>query len=168
MSTTFVNGPAGLQILMLARSPRFLRAVRSAAGVWDALDQPADAPAQGEQIYVYRRLGNAFVGFVDWHDGRGRRGGRFSFARYTVVDPQPADQVLRVTAAWQEWCRAAAAAADAEPTPPAEPTDAEVVDMAVAAATERYGLPDVQTLGRRCRRPGTASDGQASLFGGQP
>ena len=159
MSTSFINGPAGTQVLMLRRSPRFLRVIRSAGGKWDALDHTDDLPYAGDTLYAYRRVGEPIVGCIDYRGGDGRRtGGRFSFARYAHVDPQPPDEVLRDTAAWQAWCRAAAAAAAGTDPGPA----------VASSGAEFFGLPDVQLPRGRARHVSPPADGQGHLFGGRP
>lgn len=52
--TTFLDGPAKGQTLILKRSPEILRVVlEPKTRKWDALDQPEDAPRPGEMVYIY-------------------------------------------------------------------------------------------------------------------
>ncbi len=159
MSTQFLNGPAGTKVLMLRRSPRFLRVTRDADGEIDGLDQLADEPTAAEDVFAYRRIGFATTGMIDVRGRGGRRtGGRFSFARYALVEPQPDGHVLRDRPAWQAWCRAAAAAIG---------PSAEEPGHVVAAAARAFGLSDV---GGPSRRPATrpVDRNQGLLFGGRP
>lgn len=65
--TTFIDGPAKGQTLMLRRNPVYL-IVTEENGKFDALDQLEDAPKPTEK--------------------------------------QPAEGVMRVRSAWEEWCQA--------------------------------------------------------------
>lgn len=60
---SFQGGPAEgkAEGLLLRRAPRFLRVVRGGDGDWDALDQLGDAPAAGETIYAYERVGRRWA-----------------------------------------------------------------------------------------------------------
>jgi hypothetical protein len=51
--TTFEDGPAKGQTLMLQRAPLFLRVVIDPSGKVDALDQLTDKPASNEKIFAY-------------------------------------------------------------------------------------------------------------------
>jgi hypothetical protein len=112
--TEFVDGPAAGVSLWLARAPKLLRVVSrrprrkddTVVGglAWDALDQLGDAPAADEQVHVYRLAGRVTCVHVDWHDGRGRRGGTFRSATYSCLSEQPGDADTRTTAAWRAWC----------------------------------------------------------------
>lgn len=99
--TSFTNGPAQGQHLMLKRAPLFLRVVE-AAGKFDALDQLSDEPESGERLFAYRQVGEP--GMVHLNRGRGH-GGFYTIATYTLVAPQPDDATMRDTAAWQAWCK---------------------------------------------------------------
>lgn len=77
--TTFLDGPAKGQKLLLRNSPNVLTVVVGQDGKWDALDMPGDAPRLTEVAHRYRlveRSGTAHVNF-----GRGR-GGFFAIASY--------------------------------------------------------------------------------------
>lgn len=111
--TRFLDGPAAGRVLMLRRSPLYLRAVRGPDGKWDALDQLGDVPGPGEAVVAYRRVGEAGALHIDstecvkvGNKTKRRRVGRwYGVAEYRVVDQQPADDVLRDTEAWRAWCR---------------------------------------------------------------
>jgi hypothetical protein len=100
--TRFKDGPAKGQLLMLNRSPIFLRVVEK-DGKWDALDQWEDSPRPGESIHVYQRVGEAGTCHIY---ARGGGGGFFSAGDYEHVAEQPSDEDVRNTAKWQAWCRA--------------------------------------------------------------
>lgn len=51
----FVDGPAERQVLALARTPLYLRAVLQLDGTWDALDLLDDQVNLGDVVHVYRR-----------------------------------------------------------------------------------------------------------------
>ncbi len=107
--TRFLDGPAAGQLLMLKRAPVFLRVVQDRGGKWDALDQLSDTPQPGETVTIYRKVfgsgGSAFVDGRDLKTGK-RWGGLFQSGDYRVVAEQPAAEVTRDTAKWQEWCEA--------------------------------------------------------------
>lgn len=88
--TTFRDGPAKGQTLMLGRAPLLMRVVRTAEGQWDALDQLSDMPAADETIFVYRLVeGPTFV-----HIRRDRRHGGSGIFRggvYALHPEQPED-----------------------------------------------------------------------------
>jgi hypothetical protein len=100
------GGPADGVALVLKRAPLFLRVVYSEAkDDFDALDQLDDTPKSNETIYVYRRrAGAATYAFIDWHDGRGRKGARCAIAEYQFIEQQPGDAHTRGTNAWRRWC----------------------------------------------------------------
>jgi len=107
--TTFLDGHADGVVLQLSRSPVFLRVVmhfKNNKPVWDALDQLEDEPEDFENIWVYRLQSKDGFAHIDSRDSRGRRVGRnVALATYRLNPEQPADQVLRDTKSWQEWCR---------------------------------------------------------------
>lgn len=99
--TSFLSGPAEGKVLMLRRSPIFLRVVIAADGKLDALDQPGDQPMPSERIHVYKLEGQ--VG--SYHiNRRGGGGGFFSVATYRHLPDQPQDSDVRETRNWQAWC----------------------------------------------------------------
>lgn len=101
--TEFLDGPAQGTKLMLGRAPHFLRAVQAKDGTWDALDQLADTPAADERIVVY-----VMVGEPTWMHVRASRGrsGVYRGGKYTLVDPQPPEPVLRERSQWEAWAQA--------------------------------------------------------------
>lgn len=116
LGTYFLDGPAAGVTLLLARAPQFLRAVHSARGGWDALDDVADRPKRTERITVYRRLGPVSFAFVDYcTPGGRRRGSRVAEARYGLVRPQPPESQVRDNNAWRQWCRDQSSPEEARP-----------------------------------------------------
>ena len=81
----------------------FLRAVVSASGKKDVLDQPDDTPTPEEQVYIYRRLGES--GFAIITLARPRRCVRTATGLYVHM-PEAAGEAMRETAAWRSWCEA--------------------------------------------------------------
>ena len=103
--TTFIDGPAQGQILMLRRAPRFLRVVEK-GGKFNALDQVDDKPAADEKIHVYEIQGQP--GYVHLNTGRKPGGGVFRPAPYALCSSQPNDEQARDTVLWRGWCYATA------------------------------------------------------------
>jgi hypothetical protein len=99
--TTFENGPAAGQTLMLKRCPVFLRVVRNSSGEVDALDQLDDEPAADEAIFAYRTDGT--TGTV--HIRKKFGGGFYPIADYRIVENQPSDEIMRSSQKWAEWCK---------------------------------------------------------------
>lgn len=105
--TRFVDGPAAGKTLLLKRAPLFLRAVQTASGEWDALDQLDDEPQAGEHIYVYQRSGPPLRAHINF----GRRGcGFFEGGEYRLAAAQPPDDVLRDRVSWRAWAQGHAGA----------------------------------------------------------
>lgn len=103
--TKFRDGPAAGKVMMLRRSPKFLR-VTEYGGAFDALDQTDDFPQSREKIYAYRLV--ATEGMV--HVNFGRKGGGFyPISAYEFVPQQPDDSAMRYFENWKAWCRAQAA-----------------------------------------------------------
>ena len=98
----FLDGPVAETSLELLSAPEFLRVVRDPSGVVDALDQPDDEPTPDEEIYIYKRRGEPSHIFVDWHDGRGRKGGVWLSADYEFCEASESD--VRTQEAWNAWC----------------------------------------------------------------
>lgn len=98
--TTFEDGPAKGQRLMLKRAAHFLRVVE-ANGKWDALDQPTDTPQPGEKLFAYEITGKP--GMVHLNCGGGR-GGSYPIATYRFLKEQPSDAEMRDAQAWGRWC----------------------------------------------------------------
>lgn len=103
--TTFQDGPAKGQHLMLKRHAKFLRVV-VADGKWDALDQPEDTPQPNETLYAYVVVGE--IGMCHINRGGGR-GGFYAIANYRFVPIQPDQETMRDSSRWQAWCHANAA-----------------------------------------------------------
>lgn len=79
--TTFIDGPAKGQHLLLKRSPQRLVVVFD-GNRWDALDQPWDKIEPGEQSFVYeisRRIGNCHI------NRAGGRGGFYPITEYKLA-----------------------------------------------------------------------------------
>jgi hypothetical protein len=100
----FTDGPAADVALDLRRAPVLLRVVRNRKGEWDGLDQFDDTPRPGETVYAYRKIADQGKVHVQHATGRGRRCSWVARATYAVVDPEPAEEVMRDTAKWREWC----------------------------------------------------------------
>lgn len=99
----FRDGPAAGVTLMLHRAPQYLRVVRAGRKAWDALDQLDDQPEPGESITVYR-IDPATFSRYHLLCRRPRGGsGWYCNGEYDVVEPQPGEEHLRTTAAWQAW-----------------------------------------------------------------
>lgn len=106
--TTFLDGPAKGQHLMLKRKVRFLRVVEGIGGVggkWDALDMPDDVPAQSEKLYAYEAVGNGGMCHINRGGGRG---GFYSMQDYKFIEDQPDDATMRDNAKWVAWVEARA------------------------------------------------------------
>lgn len=103
--TTFLDGPAKGQTLMLDRAPVFLRVVRddkhSLSPKWDALNHPEDRASPGETPFAYFLPGKP----GSMHLNMGRKGGGwYKVAEYKLCDPQPPDETMRVQSYWVAWC----------------------------------------------------------------
>lgn len=99
--TSFVEGPAKGQHLMLKRAAQFIRVVEE-AGKWDALDQPEDTPKPTEKIYAYQVHGEVNTCHIR---ASGGRGGFYPIANYRVVAEQPDDATMRHDGLWTAWCK---------------------------------------------------------------
>lgn len=104
--TTFESGPAEGHMLMLRRTPRFLRVVVAPGNKIDALDQLDDNPAPNERIHVYVVIES--LGMIHISRRPRSQSGTYASARYRHVEPQPADHEIRETEAWRDWTRRAA------------------------------------------------------------
>lgn len=98
--------------IRLARTPRFLRFVLS-DGKWDALDQLEDTPADNEVIYAAELVRRGVIHVDGTRKGR-RCGWTEHTADYELVSSPPAQEILRSTEKWREWCRTAAAKSEAK------------------------------------------------------
>lgn len=99
--TTFTDGPAKGQTLMLRRHTRFLRVVQDKDGTWDALDQPLDTPKPSETIYAYQHDIDGVRGIMCT---RGKGGGCCVIGSYSLVVPQPPQELMRDRLQWIRWC----------------------------------------------------------------
>ncbi len=100
----FLDGPAEGVTLRLRRAPLVLRAVRSPAGEWDALDQLGDRPRPSETIVVYVRA-SAVTQYHLLVRGKNRQaGGWYLDAKYRLLGEQPSDAEARDVALWRAWC----------------------------------------------------------------
>ena len=95
-----LDGPAQ-GAYMVKRAPLFLRAVVSAGGAQDVLDQLEDTPAPSEEVYVYKRQGSA--GTVHLNLGHRKGTGFYAMGEYRHV-PDADGEALRKTEAWRQWC----------------------------------------------------------------
>ncbi len=98
--TTFIDGPAKGQTLMLKRALMFLRVVNEGKK-WDALDQPGDVPELSESLHAYQLTERPLMAHLNM--GRGR-GGFYPLSSYKLVQVQPTDAVMRDQAKWRQWC----------------------------------------------------------------
>ncbi len=109
--TTFLDGPAkGQRLIMLHRAARFLR-VCEEKGKWDALDQLTDSPKAEETLHAYEIAGPVGMCHIR---ASGGRGGFYPIAEYRMVVPQPTDKEMRDTKEWHDWCVARAASSPIE------------------------------------------------------
>ncbi len=100
--TTFADGPAKGQTLMLKRSPLLLRVVQDLnTGKFDALDAAEDTPAENERLFAYRMV--KFSGMVHLNRGRSGGSGFYGMAHYALVPDQPTDEIMRDNAKWKTW-----------------------------------------------------------------
>lgn len=100
--TRFDDGPAAGQVLMLKRSPKYLRVVRDKVGTWDALDQLGDSAESTESIWAYELAelrGHAFVDGPKCH-------GCYPLANYRLALNPPTEEVMRDLNLWELWCEA--------------------------------------------------------------
>lgn len=98
--TTFEDGPAKGQRLMLHRAPIFLR-VTEKGGKFDALDQVDDTPRPDEMLYAYQlaeRPGHCHI-----NTGRKPGGGFYPVAKYRMIVPQPLLEEMLTREAWVKW-----------------------------------------------------------------
>jgi len=98
--TTFLDGPAKGQTLMLHRAVKFLRVTQSKKG-FDALDQPDDKPEPGEVLYAYQITappGHCHI------NCRGKGSGFYPIAEYRFCDPQPLEGMMEDKDLWAHWC----------------------------------------------------------------
>lgn len=101
--TSFIDGPAKGETLMLHRSPRFLR-VTEKGGKFDALDQLEDVPEPGETLHAYEACEVGGMCHIRM-SGKAKAGsGFYRMMKYQLVEPQPAPQTMQTLEAWRAWC----------------------------------------------------------------
>jgi hypothetical protein len=101
--TTFEDGPAKGQCLLLARAPQYLRVVQVQTTHFDALDKLDDEARPEEKIHAYKLNGKPGICHIN---RRGGSGGWYTVANYILVPNQPTDEEMRDTSRWRDWCRA--------------------------------------------------------------
>lgn len=102
--TTFIDGPAKGQNLMLRRGLIFLRVVYDKQSKkWDALNDIGDTPKDSETLYSYVLIGEANWCHVNIAGGKG---GMFVMGEYSLTKPQPTDEIMRDQSKWEEWVEA--------------------------------------------------------------
>lgn len=91
--------------LQLQRLPTFLRftKINNSWSFLDALDMTTDEPKPEETLMAAKLIKTTRV-HLDRIVNRRRIGDWHTEARYELVDPQPADEIMRDTAKWQAWC----------------------------------------------------------------
>jgi hypothetical protein len=99
--TIFNGGPANGKVLMLKRSPLYLRVTQNGKS-FDALDQLTDEPKAGEKVFAYERIGEGGMMHVNSRKGGG---GFFTFATYGFIEAQPVADALTEQAKWRQWCQ---------------------------------------------------------------
>jgi hypothetical protein len=99
--TTFQDGPAKGQTLLLRRAPYFLRVTVDATGKWDGLDQPDDNPMPAEMIHAYHLVREPGMCHIR---ATGGRGGFYPIAEYQMVTTQPELRDMETTDRWRAWC----------------------------------------------------------------
>lgn len=103
--TTFLDGPAKGQTLMLRSAPEYLRVTCDNRNLlpecWDALDQLLDRPEPHESLSVYQRVGHSSLVHIRASKGSGF----FRLAQYRLLDrvPCPPEDVLRDNQQWADW-----------------------------------------------------------------
>jgi hypothetical protein len=103
--TTFIDGPAKEQCLMLRRSPVLMRVTEeilpeSGKHKWDALNELTDRPLPHERLYAYTMAefrGSAFIVSSKFH-------GRVNLVSYKLTKTQPTDAEMRDEMLWHNWC----------------------------------------------------------------
>lgn len=104
--TTFLDGPAKGNTLMLKRTVIILRVTVGPTGQWDALDQVEDQAATDELIHVYVLW--QCKGTTHIRAAKGR-GGFYNMVAYKHLEPflnqpLPPQQALRDNKRWFDWC----------------------------------------------------------------
>lgn len=101
--TTFDDGPAKGQTLMLQRTPKYLRVTHDGKK-WDALNNLEDTAQPTETLYAYVTKDGP-RGSVHIHRSGGR-GGFYPLISYQLVPDQPNDATMRDNAKWAAWVEA--------------------------------------------------------------
>jgi hypothetical protein len=83
--TTFLDGPAKGQHLMLKASPKILRVVVDGKGHWDALDLPSDKPRPDETVHLYELAEHHGGCFIDCGGKAKGASGFYQIATYRYV-----------------------------------------------------------------------------------
>jgi hypothetical protein len=99
--TTFTDGPAKGQCLMLKRAVKFLRVAKAPNGKFHALVQLYDEPAPREELFAYTANERPRVCHIN--AGRGR-GGFFPLISYRLCADQPSQEIMRCPLDWGDWC----------------------------------------------------------------
>ena len=98
--TTFNDGPAQGQTLLLKYSPHFLR-VTELNGKWDALDEPKDQPLPEEKLHCYVHANHKGHAFLDGPNVSGC----YPVCDYDYYPLSPTDEEMRDNAKWAQWCK---------------------------------------------------------------
>ncbi len=91
--------------LSLERAPKYLRFVLQGSK-WetlDALDQPDDAPADGEKCYAAIQVDSSNVHVDGYRNGK-RFGEWHKTATYKLVEDQPTQEQMADYEQWKAWC----------------------------------------------------------------
>lgn len=90
--------------LSLERAPKYLRFVMQGSkwDTLDALDQPDDAPREGEKCYAALQIDSSNVHFDGYRNGK-RFGEWRKTATYKLCDDQPAQEVMADWEQWKSW-----------------------------------------------------------------
>lgn len=104
--TTFLDGLAKGQTLMLRSAPFFLRVTRDDnLNTWDALDQREDQPGPHESIFLYYLYRGPFYAHIRITGKKRGEGGVYRGGHYKSLDPITLpDDVVRDGAKWAAWC----------------------------------------------------------------
>lgn len=100
-----LNLPGFANVLLLQRTPVFLRFTLDGKDQWDALDQLDDEPRPDEQVVVAKLAGTTSL-HIDRVVNRRRVGEWIKMLDYEPLAEQPPDEVVRDTVKWRAWCEA--------------------------------------------------------------
>lgn len=124
--TEFTDGPAKGRVLLLRRSPLFLRVTvaeptgRQRVQQFDALDHALDVPKPGETLFAYRRVAVS-ERKVHIRADRGASGW-YHRASYRLCEVQPDQATMADRPAWESWCWSEKRRRAADCGPPQEST----------------------------------------------